>query len=107
MTDIKPVIANPLEPFVILAKSAKGAAAVELVKQVLDAKGVYVFGELLDMPNIIEVIFIFCFKHFPHLVTLFDLSFKSISSNHTTNCLKYLLLELTSNISKINIPCLS
>ena len=68
MTDIKPVIANPLEPFVILAKSAKGAAAVELVKQVLDAKGVYVFGELLDMPNIIEVIFIFCFKHFPHLI---------------------------------------
>ncbi len=55
MTDIKPIKSNPLEPFVILAKSTKGAAAVELIKQVLDAPGVYVFGELLDMPNMIEV----------------------------------------------------
>jgi len=48
---------NPLEQFVLLAKSAKGAAAVELVKQALEAPGVYVFGELLDMPNIIELQF--------------------------------------------------
>jgi len=47
----KPII-NPLEQFVLLAKTAKGAAAVELIKQVLEATGVYVFGELLDMPNI-------------------------------------------------------
>lgn len=46
---------NPLEQFVLLAKSAKGAACTELVKQVLEAPGVYVFGELLDMPNIAEV----------------------------------------------------
>ncbi|GLH04825.1 hypothetical protein R5R35_003585 [Gryllus longicercus] len=46
---------NPLEQFVLLAKSAKGAAAVELIKQVLEAPGVHVFGELLDMPNIIEL----------------------------------------------------
>ncbi|XP_063232503.1 COP9 signalosome complex subunit 7b isoform X3 [Bacillus rossius redtenbacheri] len=46
---------NPLEQFVLLAKSAKGAAAVELVKQVLEAPGVHVFGELLDMPNIAEL----------------------------------------------------
>ncbi len=46
---------NPLEQYVLLAKSAKGAAAQELVKQCLDASGVYVFGELLDMPNIQEV----------------------------------------------------
>ena len=46
---------NLLEQFVLLAKSAKGAAAVELVKQSLEAPGVYVFGELLDMPNIVEV----------------------------------------------------
>jgi len=43
---------NPLEQFVLLAKNAKGAAALELVKQALEAPGVYVFGELLDMPNI-------------------------------------------------------
>ncbi|PNF31470.1 COP9 signalosome complex subunit 7a [Cryptotermes secundus] len=46
---------NPLEQFVLLAKSAKGAAAVELVKQVLEAPGVHVFGELLDMPNVVEL----------------------------------------------------
>lgn len=44
-----------LEQFLLLAKSAKGAAAVELIKQVTEAHGVYVFGELLDMPNIKDV----------------------------------------------------
>ena len=47
---------NPLEQFVLLAKTAKGAAAVSLIKQALEAPGVYVFGELLDMPNIQEVL---------------------------------------------------
>ncbi len=51
-TTEKTSVNNPLEQFVLLAKGAKGAAAVELVKQVLDAPGVYVFGELLDIPNI-------------------------------------------------------
>ena len=50
----KPAV-NPLEQFMLLAKTAKGAAAVELIKQVLEAPGVYVFGELLDMPNINDV----------------------------------------------------
>lgn len=51
----KQASASPLEQFVLLAKSAKGAAAVGLIKQVLEAPGVYVFGELLDMPSIQEV----------------------------------------------------
>lgn len=46
---------NPLEQYVLLAKAAKGAAAVVLIKQVLEAPGVYVFGELLEMPNIQEL----------------------------------------------------
>lgn len=46
---------NPLEQFVLLAKSAKGAAAMELIRQVLAAPGVHVFNELLDMPNIKEL----------------------------------------------------
>ena len=46
---------NPLEQFVLLAKTAKGAATVELIKQALEASGVYVFGELLDMPHVKEV----------------------------------------------------
>lgn len=46
---------TPLEQYVLLAKGTKGAAAVGLIKQVLEAPGVYVFGELLEMPNIQEV----------------------------------------------------
>ncbi|XP_014672345.1 PREDICTED: COP9 signalosome complex subunit 7b-like [Priapulus caudatus] len=45
-------LVQPLEQFLLLAKTARGAAIVELIKQVLEAPGVYVFGELLDMPNI-------------------------------------------------------
>ena len=37
-----------LEQFLLLAKSAKGPAAVELIKKALEAPGVYVFGELLQ-----------------------------------------------------------
>ena len=44
--------ATPLEGFVLLANGAKGAAAVGLIQQVLEASNVYVFGELLDHPNI-------------------------------------------------------
>ncbi|KAG1679365.1 COP9 signalosome complex subunit 7b [Nymphon striatum] len=46
---------NPCEQYVLLAKSVKGAAAVQLIKQVLDTPGVYVFGELLDVKNIQEI----------------------------------------------------
>lgn len=46
---------NPLEQFVLLAKTAKGAAALELIKQAIETPGVNVFGELLDMPNIKEL----------------------------------------------------
>ena len=50
------IAANPLEQFVLLAKNAKGAAAVELIKQALEAPAVFVFGELLDMANIQVVV---------------------------------------------------
>ncbi|XP_024870499.1 COP9 signalosome complex subunit 7 isoform X5 [Temnothorax curvispinosus] len=46
---------NPLEQFVLLAKTAKGAAAIELIRQAVETPGVHVFGELLDMPNIKEL----------------------------------------------------
>lgn len=49
------VVHNPLEQFVLLSKGAKGAACLELIKQVLEAPGVHVFGELLAMPSIKEV----------------------------------------------------
>lgn len=53
---------NALEQFILLAKGAKGAACIELIKQVLEAPGVHVFGELLSMPNIAEVNYLFFFS---------------------------------------------
>ena len=44
-----------LEPFLLMAKSAKGAAAAKLVQDATSAPGVYVFGELLEMPSVAEV----------------------------------------------------
>ncbi|GAA5842034.1 hypothetical protein JCM9279_002762 [Rhodotorula babjevae] len=41
-----------LEPFLLLAKSARGAGAANLVSQAVAAPGVYVFSELLDVPSI-------------------------------------------------------
>ncbi|NXE61074.1 CSN7A protein, partial [Calcarius ornatus] len=43
------------EQFLLLAKAARGAALASLIHQVLEAPGIYVFGELLDMPAVREV----------------------------------------------------
>ena len=47
--------AAALEPFVLLANGAKGAAAISLINQALEAPGVYVFGELLDHANVVDL----------------------------------------------------
>ncbi|GAA6061965.1 hypothetical protein JCM10212_005209 [Sporobolomyces blumeae] len=44
-----------LEPFTLLAKSARGAGAANLVQQAISAPGVYVFSELLHLPGIKEL----------------------------------------------------
>ena len=54
-----------LEQFILLSKTAKGAAAVEMIRQVLETPGIYVFGELLEMPNIREVRF--CYWHMGYM----------------------------------------
>ncbi|WOO82029.1 COP9 signalosome complex subunit 7a [Vanrija pseudolonga] len=41
-----------LEPFLLLARSTKGAAAAKVVLDATAANGVYVFSELLEQPNI-------------------------------------------------------
>jgi COP9 signalosome complex subunit 7 len=45
-----------LEPFLLMSKSAKGAAAAKLVQDATSAPGVFVYAELLKLPNIQEVI---------------------------------------------------
>ncbi|EIW65085.1 uncharacterized protein TRAVEDRAFT_109231 [Trametes versicolor FP-101664 SS1] len=44
-----------LEPFLLMSKAAKGAAAAKLIQDATSAPGVFVFGELLDLPNIQEL----------------------------------------------------
>lgn len=44
-----------LEQFLLLAKTARGPAAVDLVKRALEASGVYVFGELLETECVREL----------------------------------------------------
>ncbi|KAG0278087.1 hypothetical protein BGZ95_004753 [Linnemannia exigua] len=51
----KSVFGRRLEPYLALSKSAKGAGCVQLIKDVLTAPGVFVFGELLAMPNVVEL----------------------------------------------------
>ena len=46
---------SKLEPFLLLAKSARGAGAAALIDQVTAAPGVYVFAELLDTKAMAEV----------------------------------------------------
>lgn len=44
-----------LEPFLLMSKSAKGAAAAKLIQDVTTAPGLFVFAELLDLPSIQDV----------------------------------------------------
>ncbi|KAF8635279.1 hypothetical protein AX17_003960 [Amanita inopinata Kibby_2008] len=44
-----------LEPFLLIAKSAKGAAAAKLIQDTTAAPGVFIFSELLELPSIQEL----------------------------------------------------
>lgn len=67
--------ASSLEQFTLLAKNARGRACVALIQQVLTNKKLFVFRELLDMPNVealqntenhgyYELLKIFCFGNY-------------------------------------------
>jgi len=44
-----------LEPFLLMGKSVKGAAAAKLIQDATSAPGVFIFSELLGLPNIQEL----------------------------------------------------
>lgn len=44
-----------LEPFLLISKSARGAAAAKLIQDATAAPGVLVFRELMEVPSIREV----------------------------------------------------
>ncbi|KAK7462836.1 hypothetical protein VKT23_007413 [Stygiomarasmius scandens] len=47
--------AQKLEPFLLMGKTMKGAAAAKLIQDATSAPGVFVFSELLELPNIREL----------------------------------------------------
>lgn len=72
-----------LEQFTLLAKNARGRACVALIQQVLSNKKLFVFRELLDMPNVealkdsehkeqYELLRIFCFGAYSDYVARKD-----------------------------------
>ncbi|KAF6208846.1 hypothetical protein GE061_014587 [Apolygus lucorum] len=79
----------PLEQFVLLSKSAHGAAAAELIRQVLAAPGVHVFGELLDMPTIKEL------ENGPHASSYRTLNVFAYGTYHDYLANKQDLIDLT------------
>ncbi|XP_014167807.1 COP9 signalosome complex subunit 7b isoform X2 [Geospiza fortis] len=61
---------NLLEQFILLAKGTSGSALTALINQVLEAPGVYVFGELLELTNVKQCI--------PYSVLLKDLDMRNL-----------------------------
>ena len=51
MSDVTKFSAR-LEPFLLMGKGAKGAAAAKLVQDATSAPGVFVFGELLELDGV-------------------------------------------------------
>ncbi|XP_050532677.1 COP9 signalosome complex subunit 7b [Daktulosphaira vitifoliae] len=49
------VLEKPLQQFVIQAQKAKGEELVEVIKRALDCVDTFVFAELLECPNVIEL----------------------------------------------------
>lgn len=76
-----------LEQFILLAKGTKGSALPALINQVLEAPGVYVFGDLLDLPTVQEVrhrrceVVCVCFVFFKTSSLILDIGRLSISVN--------------------------
>jgi COP9 signalosome complex subunit 7 len=91
-----------LEPFLLMSKGAKGAAAAKLIEDATSAHGVYVFGELLELPNIQELanseqhashyslLQLFAYKTFPDYIQFKD-SLPSLNDAQITK-LKHLTL---------------
>jgi len=48
-------LGTALQPFVLIAKSAKGKGCAAVIEQALNASGVFVFGELLASPNVVAL----------------------------------------------------
>lgn len=55
MVEEKHKTINPLEPFLLLAKNARGAASAQLIQQVTETPNIFTFGELLNIDGITQL----------------------------------------------------
>lgn len=53
--DLGANFASKLEPFLLMGKGMKGAAAAKLIQDATSAPGVFVFGELFQLAGVQEV----------------------------------------------------
>lgn len=78
---------SKLETYLLMSKSAKGAAAAKLIQDATSAAGVFVFAELLASPNIQEVCINLLESMNYAYGAVFFKSFRSVSSmRRTTLC---------------------
>lgn len=56
-TNLNLSTSHKLQPFLLLSKSVKGVANNKLIMDALSAPGVYVFTELYESPNLVQVTF--------------------------------------------------
>lgn len=54
-TNLSLSTSQKLQPFLLLSKSVKGVANAKLIMDALNAPGVYVFTELYEAPNVVQV----------------------------------------------------
>jgi COP9 signalosome complex subunit 7 len=54
-TNLSLSTSQKLQPFLLLSKSVKGVANSKLIMDALNAPGVYVFTELYESPNLVQV----------------------------------------------------
>jgi COP9 signalosome complex subunit 7 len=83
--EVTSIGSNAIEQFLILSKSAKGLAAVELIKQVLEHPQIHVFAELLEQPFVEELEKNQEYEPYVRLLKLFAFGvYEDYAKNHTT-----------------------
>ena len=95
-----------IQPFLLLAKSSHGAALSKLIQQVTELPGIYKFGELLQIPNVVELSQSDLFKKDWELLNLFAFgTFMSFSA--TKQCFPELNLNQISKLKLLTLATLA
>lgn len=96
--------ATALQPFCLLAKSAKGKALTAIIEQALNSPNVYVFGELLQSPNVIALE---STEHKPHLELLRIFAYGTYQDYKKSQNLPPLSPQMLTKLKQLTIVSLS